>query len=123
MFGGHVRGLVHPVLEQLAHRSGIGDERPWMRSEAREQRQFLTAHEHIHRVDLDEPHVVELPPEVAAIDTAGGPRRGKTLSRQCKPARLGDAERLGQSATVMVTELMTTSTLGRSLRSVATCCI
>ena len=43
-----------------------------MRSQTGEEQQFLTAHEHVDRIDLDDAHSVHDPAQVAPIDP---PRR------------------------------------------------
>ncbi len=70
---------VRPVLEQLAGRHRVGDERARVRPEAGEQRQLVAAHEHVHRIDLDDADLVEHAPQVSAVDAAGGPRLGEAL--------------------------------------------
>ena len=135
MVGRHERGLVHPVLEQLAGVAGVGDQRPRVRPEAGEQRQLLAAHEHVDRVDLDQADPVE------ARVAGGGGRSARSAAASAKPwapsamrARLGERAVLGvdavdadadpgQSATAIVTELMTTSSCGRSPPPVGTRCI
>ena len=122
--------LVNPVLEQFPIGGRGRDEIAWMGSEPREERQFLAAHQHVDRVDLDETHVVEGAPEVAAIDATGRPGSREALSAECETTRLGDVEMDGgaahgrdQSATVMVTDSMTTGVVGLSPGPVGTFCM
>ena len=85
-----VRRLVHPVLEQLTGRGGIGDERARVRAEPGEQRQLLAAHQHVDRVDLDQADPVEHAAQVPAIDPALRARVGEALRAE------GDATRRGE---------------------------
>lgn len=88
-----------------------------------EQWQLLAAHQHVDRVDLDDAHPIECAPEVPAIHSTGWSWVGETLRRECDAASLGQREPFrchvggatDQSATAMVTELMTTGVRGRSL--------
>ena len=59
MLGGNVARLVHPVLEQFAVCRGVVDQRARVRPQPGEQRELLTAHEHVDRVDLDQTDPVE----------------------------------------------------------------
>ena len=59
MLDGDVGGLVAPVLEQLAGGGGGRDQRAGVGAEPSEEREFLAAHEHVHRVDLDQAGAVE----------------------------------------------------------------
>ena len=126
---GHVdvRRLVHPVLEHLAGLGGIGDHGARVRAESGEQRQLLAAHQDVDRVDLDQTHPIEHAAEVTTIDAPLRARVGEALRGERDAARRRQRDLLGghraQSATVMVTELITTSVRGRSLRSVSTRCI
>ena len=92
VLGGHVGGLVHPVLEQLAVGGRVGDERTWVWAEPGEQRQFLAAHQHVHRVDLDDADALEHAAQVPAIDTPGGARIGESLRRERDAACLCEGE-------------------------------
>ncbi len=73
------RRHVRPVLEQLAVVEGGGEHRPGVRAEASEQRQLLAAHEHVHRVDLDDPDAAEHPAQVAPVDAPRRPALGQAL--------------------------------------------
>ena len=81
-FDGHVTRLVDVELEQLVRGRGVGDQRSRMRSEPGEQRQLLAAHEHVDRVDLDEPHPVDHPTEMTTVDAALRPRVVEALGRE-----------------------------------------
>ena len=101
-----------------------------MRTESSEKGEFLTSNQHVDRVDLDEPHVVDGATQVAAIDATGWPRPCETLSAERETSRLSDVEVDGraahsrdQSATVMVTDSMTTGVVGLSPGPVGTFCI
>jgi len=74
-FGRHVAGLVNPILEQLARGRRLRDQGARMWAQTREQWQFLAAHQHVDRVDLDEADPVEHAPRVAAVDPARRARR------------------------------------------------
>jgi hypothetical protein len=89
---GDVRCLVTPVFEQLAIGRGLRQQVPWVGTEAGEQRQLLGAHQDIHRVDLDEPHAIENPPRVTAIDPGVRSRVGEALRRESDPPRLADGD-------------------------------
>ena len=93
---GDVRRLVSPVLEQLAIGRGLRQQVPWMGTEPGEQRQFLGAHQDIHRVDLDQPHAIENPPQVTAIDPSVRSRVGEALRRESDPPRLGEGDGGGE---------------------------
>lgn len=123
MLGGHMAGFVHPILKQFAGLGGLSDQRPRMRAEARKQREFLAADQHVDRIDLDEANLIEHLAEMTAIDAARGSRIGETLRGERYSTCLSGPERATQSATVMVTLLMTTSVSGRSPRAVCTACI
>ena len=116
-----------PFRKQLSLLCRIRDQRPRMRTEACEERQLLAANQDVDRVDLDQPHAIERATEVPPIDAALRPRVGEALRAECDAARSSERDLLRrhfcQSATVTVTELMTTSVCGRSLRSVSTRCI
>ena len=86
---GDVRRLVSPVLEQLAIGRGLRQQVPWMGTEAGEQRQFLGAHQDVHRVDLDEPHAIENPPQVTAIDPSVRSRRRRSPAPRERSAAPG----------------------------------
>ena len=66
---------------------GVGDQAARVRPEPGEQRQLLAAHQHVDRVDLDQPDPVEHPAQVAAVDP---PRRagiGEALRGERDAAR------------------------------------
>ena len=101
-----------------------------MRTESSEKGKFLTSNQHVDRVDLDEPHVVDGATQVAAIDATGWPRPCETLSAERETSRLSDVEVDGraahsrdQSATEIVTDSMTTGVVGLSPGPVGTFCI
>ena len=101
-----------------------------MGAESREEWEFLAPHQHVDRVDLDEPHVVDGATQVTAVDAAGRTRPRETLSAERETSRLSDVEMDGgaahgrdQSATVMVTDSMTTGVVGLSPGPVGTFCI
>jgi len=50
--------------------------------------EFLAANEDIHRIDLDDSHVVESSTKMTTINSALRPLAMKTLSREGGPARL-----------------------------------
>ena len=58
-----------------------------VRPEPGEQRQLVAAHEHVHRVDLDEADLVEHPSQVSTVDAAGRARLGKALGGEGRAAR------------------------------------
>jgi len=132
---GDVARLVHPELEQVAMAGGVVDQRARVRSEASEQWQLLAAHQHVHRVDLDEAHPFESTAEVPTVDPPGGTRVVETLRSEREPSRLRVREIPGRrhrrdrtwmcqsSATVISTELITTSVFGLSPPPVGTLCI
>jgi hypothetical protein len=60
-----------------------------------EQRQFLTAHQHVHRVDLNEAHVVEHASEMTAIDPTGGARRAEPLRAEREAPGFVERQALG----------------------------
>ena len=68
--GRHMRGLVHPVLEEFPIGGRRGDEVAWMGAESGEEREFLAPDQHVDRVDLDKAHVVDGATQVAAVDAA-----------------------------------------------------
>ncbi len=89
MVGGrYVRGLVDPVLEQLAGPGGIVDQRPRVGTEAGEQRKLLAAHQHVDGVDLDDPHPIDDAAQMATIDAPGRPRIVESLGAERDPTRL-----------------------------------
>lgn len=63
-----------------------------MRSEPGEQREFLAAHQDIHRIDLDDPHLIEHATQVTSIDPAGGTGIGETLRRERDTSSVGEGE-------------------------------
>lgn len=90
MLNRDVRGLVAPVLEQLAGSRRPGDEVARVRPEPCEERQFLAAGERVHRIDLDHPDRLEDRSQVADVDAAGRPRTGESLCRdRDAPRRCG----------------------------------
>ncbi|MEY3566110.1 MAG: hypothetical protein RLZ19_124, partial [Actinomycetota bacterium] len=106
------------------------NERSIVRTQTRKEWKFLTAHQHVDRVDLNQPDVIQHLAQVTTIRSPRGSRVGESLSGQCDAASLLEAQlhRLVghepfQSATVMVTELMTTSVRGRSPGPVGTFCM
>jgi hypothetical protein len=128
--GWHMGGLVDPVLEEFPIGGRSRDQVARMRTKPSKERQFLTAHQHVDRVDLDEAHVVECAPEVATVDSTGRPGTREALGAECETTRLGDVEMDGgaahgrdQSATVMVTDSMTTGVVGLSPGPVGTFCM
>ena len=128
VLGRHMARLVDPVLEQLAVRRRVTDQVAWMRPKPREKWQLLAAHEHVDGIDLDQADLSEHLAQVPAIDLASRPRISKSLGGEGDPARLvrGDVRRRHgrcYSETAMLTELMTTSSTGRSPRDVLTLCI
>ena len=88
MLGGHMAGLVDPVLEQLAVGSGVVDQAARMRTQPGEQRQLLAAHQHVDRIDLDQTHPVERAAEVAAVDATRGATIAEALGAERDPSRL-----------------------------------
>ena len=97
LLGRDEAGLVHPVLEQLAVARRVVDQRARVRTEPREQRQFLAAHEHVDRVDLQQPDPVEHPPQMPPVDATGRARIAEALRRERNPLRLRVGERDGRS--------------------------
>jgi hypothetical protein len=76
------RGLVPPVLEQLAAPEGqVGDQPGVVRPEPAEQRQVVGALEDVDRVDLQQVRTPEHPPDVPRRHRPGRRRVGKTLRR------------------------------------------
>ena len=61
-------------------RRGIGDQAARVRPEPGEQRQLLAAHQHVDRVDLDQPDAVEHAAEVTPVDTSLRPGIGEALA-------------------------------------------
>ena len=101
-----------------------------MRTESSEKGKFLTSNQHVDRVDLDEPHVVDGATQMAAVDAAGRTRPREPLSAERETSRLSDVEVDGraahsrdQSATEMVTDSMTTGVVGLSPGPVGTFCM
>ena len=90
-----------------------------MRPEAGEQRQLLAAHSTSPESDWDHSDPVEHATQVAAVDPPCRPGIGEALGAERETTRPGERELQrchadGQSATAIVTELMTTSVFGRS---------
>ena len=129
----HVAGLVHPELEHVAVAGGVVDQRTRMRAESSEQWQLLAAHQHVHRVDLDETHPFDSTAQVPTVDAPSGTRVVEALRSEREPSRLRVGEIPGHrrdrtgpyqsSATVISTELITTSVFGLSPPPVGTLCI
>ena len=94
--GRDVRGLVAPVLEELAGGGGLRQEVAGMGPEAGEEGQLLGPHQHVDGVDLDQPDPVEHAPQVAAIDPALRARVGEALGSERHPACLREGERQGR---------------------------
>ena len=63
-----------------------------MPSEACEQRQFLAAHEHVDRVDLDEADAIEDTAEVTPVDASRGTRVAETLRVERDATRLAEGD-------------------------------
>jgi hypothetical protein len=63
-----------------------------VRAESRVEREFLAAHEHIDRIDLDQPDVLEHPPKMPPVDPPRRPRDRKSLSPQRKTPSLRSRE-------------------------------
>ena len=85
-----------PPLEQLtvglhpAHQvAGVG-------AKAGEDRQFLRADNHVHRVDLQQADAVEQLADVATVDAAAGTGVGKTLGGEGDAARLRERDGVGR---------------------------
>src|SRR6056297_124491 len=139
---GDVAGLVDPELEKVAVSGGVVDQGARVGTEPREEREFLASHQHVDRVDLDESHPVDDATQVPTIDAPGGAWVVEPLRAQRQAPRLSVREfgrhrrdcndwcqtpivtSPGQSsATVISTELITTSVFGLSPPPVGTFCI
>jgi hypothetical protein len=83
------RGTPRAPSTRTARRAGrVVDQRARMRAEPGEQRQLLAAHQHVDRVDLDEPHPVDDAAQVTPIDATGRARVGEPLRAEREPSRL-----------------------------------
>jgi hypothetical protein len=73
-----------------------------------EQRQLVAAHQHVHRVDLEQADPVEHPTQVAPVDAPGRAWVGEALGGEGDPLRLrvgeGDRHATAPSMTEIVTE-------------------
>ena len=83
------RLLVRPVLEQGALLVGKPFQHvPRVGAEPGEQRQVVGPHQHVDRVDLEQPDPPQDPAHVAGVDPARRPPVGEPLGGQRHPARL-----------------------------------
>ncbi len=115
-----------PVLEQLLGVEHGGQQVAPVRPEPGEHRHLLAADEHVDRVDLDQTDAVEHPAGVTAVDAARRSRLAEALGGERDRACRRRREALhgsGQSDSLIVTELITTSSTGLSPPPVRTFCI
>jgi hypothetical protein len=110
------RGLVAPVLEQLAASRPGGVRRkpvqhlPGIRAQPSENGQVVRPAEHVHRVELEQPELFDHPPHMPRVDPAGRPSLREPLGgerdpprRHCRQAlldRRGGARRIGETGHV-----------------------
>ena len=92
MFGGNVRRGVGPVLEQSTRGRGLRNRRTVMRTETREEREFLTAHQHVDRVDLHHTHGADGAHHVRLSHPPGRTGACETLRGQRDASRLVDRQ-------------------------------
>ena len=88
----HQRRHVSPILEQLA-RGRRSDPRRVenfrrVTTETRKQRQVMRSHQHVDRIDLQQPDLRDDAAQMPPVETRTWPRRREPLRRQRNPPRL-----------------------------------
>ena len=86
-----------PVLEQSVFRMRVGNQRTRMRTETREEWQFLAANKNVDRIDLNQTNVIEHARKISLCWLAVRAFT-ETLCDESDRARLVDGQRVGSNA-------------------------